>query len=366
MITVQELSQQAQWVIWAGLLIGIVLGAVSQATRFCTLGAIADWVGSGDRSRMRMWVLAMATALLSTQLLISLSGFEAEQTVYVSNRLFWLSNTVGGLVFGFGMTLASGCGVRTLVRIGEGSLKAIVVFLVMAIAAFMTMRGLTGVWRVNTIEKVQLVLPTSQDLPHLLAHGLGLTVQAIHLPVVLSVALLMLLFVLKGQLHRQPKRLVGGLIIGGLVTGGWWATAVLGFVAEHPETLEKAFLATNSKSPESLTFVGPLAYSLELLIYWSDRNQIFSFAVATVVGVVLGSAASALIRGRFKWEAFKTTQDMAHHLIGALLMGIGGVVAMGCTMGHGLSGISLLSLGSLLTTVSIIGGASLGLRWLSR
>ena len=362
----QELVQQAQWVIWVGLLIGVVLGAISQASRFCTLGAVADWVGTGDRSRMRMWVLAMATALLSTQLLIALTGFESQQTVYTSNRLLWLSNILGGLVFGFGMTLASGCGVRTLVRIGEGSLKAIVVFLVMAVAAFMTMRGLTGVWRVNTIEKVQVTLPTSQDLPSLLAHGFGTAVNQIQLPVVLSVALLMLLFVLKGRLHRQPMRLAAGLVIGGLVTAGWWATGVLGFVSEHPETLEKAFLATNSKSPESLTFVGPLAYSLELLIYWSDRNQIFSFAVATVLGVILGSAGSALLRGRFKWEAFKTTQDMANHLVGALLMGIGGVVAMGCTMGHGLSGLSLLSLGSLLTTISIIGGAALGLRWLSR
>jgi uncharacterized membrane protein YedE/YeeE len=366
LITPQELVQQTQWVIWVGLLIGVVLGAVSQASRFCTLGAVADWLGSGDRSRMRMWVLAMATALLSTQLLMALTGFESQQTFYASNRLLWLSNVLGGLVFGFGMTLASGCGARTLVRIGEGSLKAIVVFLVMAVAAFMTMRGLTGVWRVNTIEKVQVTLPTSQDLPSLLAHGFGTQVQQIQLPVVLSVALLMLLFVLKGRLHRQPMRLLGGLIIGGLVTAGWWATAVLGFVAEHPETLEKAFLATNSKSPESLTFVGPLAYSLELLIYWSDRNQIFSFAVATVAGVIAGSAGSALLRRRFKWEAFKNTQDMANHLVGALLMGIGGVVAMGCTMGHGLSGISLLSLGSLLTTVSIIGGAALGIRWLSR
>jgi uncharacterized membrane protein YedE/YeeE len=366
LITPEEILQQAQWVVWCGLAIGLVLGAVSQATRFCTLGAVADWVGAGDRSRMRMWVLAMVTALLSTQLLIAVTGFESQQTVYTSSRLMWLSNILGGAVFGFGMTLASGCGARTLVRIGEGSLKAIVVFLVMAVAAFMTMRGLTGVWRVNTIEKVQLGLPTSQDLPSLLAHGFGVPAQQIQLLVILSVALLMLLFVLRGRLHQQPMRLVGGLVIGGLVTAGWWATAVLGFVAEHPETLEKAFLATNSKSPESLTFVGPLAYSLELLIYWSDRNQIFSFAVATVLGVILGSAGSALARGRFKWEAFKNTQDMANHLVGALLMGIGGVVAMGCTMGHGLSGISLLSLGSFITTLSIIGGAALGLRWLSR
>ncbi|MFZ9757009.1 MAG: YeeE/YedE thiosulfate transporter family protein, partial [Burkholderiaceae bacterium] len=96
----QELVQQAQWVIWVGLFIGVVLGAISQASRFCTLGAVADWVGTGDRSRMRMWVLAMATALLSTQLLIALTGFESQQTVYTSNRLLWLSNILGGLVFG--------------------------------------------------------------------------------------------------------------------------------------------------------------------------------------------------------------------------------------------------------------------------
>jgi len=366
-ITTEDLAQLTQWVLWAGLLSGLVLGWASQATRFCTLGAVADWVNMGDRTRMRVWVLAMATALISTQLLLAFAGLDFPSTVYTSNRLLWLSNLLGGLVFGFGMSLASGCGVRTLIRIGEGSLKAVVVFLVMALSAFMTMRGLTGVWRVSTIEQISVTLPTSQTLPHLAAHLTGLPLTQVQ-PWILGVlALALLWFALSGGgLRSQPGRWLAGLVIGGLITLGWWVTAGLGFVTEHPDTLEKAFLATNSKGPESLTFVGPLAYSLELLLYWSDKSQTLTFAIVTVVGTVLGAALSALVRRKFKWESFKTTSDMAHHLVGALLMGIGGVVAMGCTIGHGLSGLSLMSLGSVLTLTGILSGAALGLRWLSR
>jgi uncharacterized membrane protein YedE/YeeE len=154
--------------------------------------------------------------------------------------------------------------------------------------------------------------------------------------------------------------------VGACVAAGWLATGWLGFIEEHPNTLEPAYLVTNTRGPESLTFVAPLAYSLEILLYWSDRSQVMTFSIATVLGTVLGAGIAAVVSKRFQWQGFASTEDLAHHLIGAMLMGVGGVVALGCTIGHGLSGLSLLAVGSVLSVASILVGGWLGLKFLER
>jgi hypothetical protein len=367
MMTSEELQALERMVSLIGLGLGLLLGWVSRFAGFCTLGAITDWYASGDRSRLRMWLLAIAIAILGTQFLILTNQIQVKDSFYLSQRVFWLSHIVGGLLFGFGMALASGCGGRTLIRIGGGSLKALVVFLVMAIVAFITMRGLLGVFRVETLEKVFFVLRSPQDIASLLTAGLSMGAEQIRIAVTVIATLGLLGYVFfNTEFRSQPRRIVAGLVIGLLVVAAWWTTGSLGFVAEDPNTLEPRFVATNTRGIESLTFVAPLAYWLDLLMFWSDSSRTATFGIATVSGVVLGSLLHAMATRSFRWEGFQSRQDLSRHLVGAVLMGFGGVVAFGCTIGQGISGLSLLAIGSILTIVAIVIGAWLGLAWLER
>ena len=134
-------------------------------------------------------------------------------------------------------------------------------------------------------------------------------------------------------------------------------------MAEHPETLEAAWVSTNSGRPESLTFTAPPAYLLELLGFWSDKSKFVTFGIASVLGVIAGACVMALATKTFRWEGFASTEDLANHLAGAALMGFGGVLALGCTVGQGLSGMSTLAVGSLLTLIAIVIGCRLALRY---
>jgi uncharacterized protein len=357
MLSAQEVSQLENIVVLSGLAIGILLGWAGRYSSFCTLGAISDWYASGDKSRIRMWLLAIAVAIAGTQALIFTESVAIRDSFYTAPRVFWLSNIMGGLAFGYGMALASGCGSRTLIRIGGGNLKAVVVFLVLALFAYMTIRGIFGVLRVETIEKIYWQLGHAQDLPSVLK------INPLWVAVAVVAALAVVIFSSRDFLAR-PRLIFGGVVFGLLVVAGWYVTGHIGFIEEDPSTLEPRFLATNSRGVESLTFVGPLAFWLDLFMFWSDKSRAFTFGITTVSGVVIGAFIHALGSKSFRWEGFQSKSELAQHLIGAALMGIGGVVAFGCTIGQGISGLSLLALGSLLTTLSIVGGAWLGLRWL--
>ena len=359
MLDPEELNRLELTVVLIGLAIGLVLGWISRFSNFCTLGAISDWYSSGDQSRLRMWLLAIMVAMIGTQSLIAADLIVVKDAFYTAPRFFWLSYLVGGLLFGFGMVLSSGCGGRNLVRIGGGSLKAVVVFVVMAIFAYMTMRGIFGVLRVNTLEQIFITFDTRQDLPSLLRQP-GIIVASL-----IGLALLAYVF-LSQELRRQPRLIAGGVIIGLLVVAGWITTGNIGFIEEDPNTLESRFLATNTRGIESLTFVAPLAYWLDLMMLWSDTSRGWTFSIATVCGVVLGALIHAVSSKTFRWEGFVDRADLARHLIGAALMGVGGVTAFGCTIGQGITGLSLLALGSLVATAAIVAGGWLGLHWLER
>lgn len=359
MITEAEVRSIELTVLLGGLFIGVLLGWVGRYSRFCTLGAIADLYALGDGSRIRMWLLAIAVAITGTQLLIESTTIDVSGSIYVMPRLLWLSNILGGLLFGFGMALASGCGSRTLIRLGGGSLKALVVFLVMATSAAITIRGLLGVLRVETLERVAIDLPSSQSIATL-----------INLPPMMVagafvIGLLVLIFS-SNAFRQQPRLWLGGVMVGLLVVAAWWVTGHVGFIPEDPNSLEPRFLATNTRAIESLTFVAPLSYSLDLLSFWSDTTRKLTFGIMTVSGVAIGAWLHAITTRSFCWEGFQNTEDLANHLIGAALMGAGGVIAFGCTIGQGISGLSVLGLGSVLATGAIVAGAWLGLAWLSR
>jgi len=349
----------ATLIVWLGFALGTVFGFVGNKTNFCTMGAVSDVVNMGNWTRMRMWLLAIAVAVIGVWALRLLGLVDTRKSIYTGANLMWLSNVVGGLLFGIGMTLASGCTSKTLIRIGGGNLKSLVVFVVLGISSYVTLKGQFGVWRVNTLDKVSVALGSSQDLPTLLASGFGIDRGALESWLPLGVGALLLAFVLSSREMWSFDSLLGGIVVGLTVIGGWYVTGHVGYIAEHPETLQEAFIATNSNRAESLSLVAPYAYTLELLMFWSDTSKHVTFGIATALGIVAGSLAWALISRTYREESFPNAADLKRHILGAILMGFGGITAFGCTIGQGLSGVSTLALGSIITFLALVAGAAL-------
>jgi len=357
-----EAGSSVNLVLWLAFAVSFVFGAIAQKTHFCTMGAVSDIVNMGDWSRMRMWLLAIGVAILGAAALHATGLIDLGKSIYRTPNFTWLSYLVGGFCFGIGMVLASGCGSKTLIRIGAGNLKSLVVFMVLGLVAYMTMRGIFGSFRVNVLEKAALNLPGGQDIPALLTAA-GLEAKTAFTLAVLAIGGGLTAFCLLKRDFWNFDNLLGGLGIGLTVVAAWYISGHLGYLAEHPETLEEAFLATNSGRMEALTFVAPQAYALELLLLWSDASRKLSFGIASLLGVIAGSAACALLTRNFRWEGFASVEDTASHLLGAALMGFGGVVAMGCTVGQGISGFSTLALGSIITFLAIVAGAAATLKF---
>ncbi|MBS7781374.1 YeeE/YedE family protein [Acidovorax sp. CCYZU-2555] len=358
-----EFSSLSTAVLAVIFLLAAVLGFAMRATRFCTMGAISDVVYLQDWTRVRQWALAVGVAMCGATALLLWGGVAVGDTLYASNRLMWLSALVGGLMFGAGMVLASGCSAKNLTRLGGGSLKALVVLLVMGLAAFATLKGITAVARVRWLDSAQLQFDTLALLPELLAQAGGWPVFATRLALGLGLGGLLIALALRPG--RNTGVLLGGLTVGLSVTAAWWLGGHVGEVAEHPETLEHMYIATYSGRIEAFSFVTPVAHTLDWLLFFSDSNKLLTWGIASVCGMVSGSLVHALWRRDFQWQGFADTQDLARHLLGALLMGVGGVTALGCTVGQGISALSLLSLGSLIAIAAIVAGAVAMLRYLA-
>lgn len=350
-------------VLWAAFAASCLFGFIAQRTQFCTMGAVSDIVNMGSWTRMRMWGMAVGVAMIGFYGMGWLGWIDTGKTIYNSGRIVWLSALVGGLLFGFGMVLASGCGSKTLVRIGAGSLKSLVVFFVMGFFAFATLRGVFAVLRVNTVDQVAVDIAAGGSLPMWLAQFFDLAPGVSGLIAALLIGGGLVVWALLGRDFRTADGLLAGIGLGGVIAGMWWISGHLGFVPEHPETLESVYLATNSGRMESLTFTAPMAYLLDWLVHYSDTSKVLTLGMVTVVGVVVGSFVQALLSRSFRWEGFRDTQDTALHLAGAACMGVGGVTAMGCTVGQGLSGLSTLSLTSVIAVTGIMVGAVLGFRF---
>jgi uncharacterized membrane protein YedE/YeeE len=345
-------------------ILAFIFGAVGNKTRFCTMGAVSDWVNMGSLSRMRMWLLAIAVAILGATALGAAGLVDYSKSIYTSPNLTWLSHVVGGFLFGVGMTLGSGCGSKTLIRVGHGSLKSLVVYVFLGFAAYMTLRGILGAFRVGVLEKVTVTLSPGQDLPSLLSAATHLPKSQSMLVLAVLVAGALLAFVYKSREFRSSfDYTLGGVVTGLVVVGGWYVSGVLGHVAEDPNTLQEAFAGTNTGRMESFSFVAPLAYTLEYLMFWTDKSKIVTYGIASAAGVIAGSAAYALATRTFRWEGFRDAEDTANHMVGGLLMGFGGITALGCTIGQGISGFSTLAVGSILTFASIVAGSAATLKY---
>jgi hypothetical protein len=363
----QTLSQQ---VLGAFFLMSFVLGMISQRTHFCTMGAVSDVVHMGDWTRARQWMAAVGVAMIGFAALSGSGQIDASKTLYAGSRFIWLSALVGGFMFGYGMVISSGCGNKTLVRIGGGNLKSLVVFVVMGVSAFATLKGITAVVRVNTLDVVAVDMPAGAHLGTMLSTALnavsGNTWAVSPSSAVayagFALGTLLLLLVLRHKEFWTVNNLLAVLGVGLIAVGLWWISGHFGFVAEHPETLESVYVATSSGRIEALTFVAPVAHTLDWLMFFSDKSKVLTAGVVSVVGVIVGAAVSALLTKTFRWEGFANPRDLANHLMGSVLMGVGGVTAMGCTFGQGLSGISTLSLNAFVAVAAILLGAVVSLR----
>jgi hypothetical protein len=338
-----------------GLLVGAVFGATAHRTNFCTMGAISDLVLMGDGRRFRAWVLAIAVAILGTHGLHFAGAIDINKSIYLTTNFGWAGAIVGGLMFGFGMTQTGGCGSRTLVRLGAGNLKSLVVLLVLGIVAYMTLRGLLALARVQLEGTTNLDLAArglkSQNVGEMAAAVLGANAATLRGAAALAVAAAFLVYCFKDAGFRASTRdIVGGLVVGLSVVAGWYVTGVLAYDEFEPIQLA------------SITFVAPVGESLQYLMTFTGAT--INFGVAAVGGVIAGSFAMAIATGTFRIESFANRGDLVRHLGGGALMGAGGVTALGCTIGQGITGMSTLALGSVIAWLSIMAGGYLGLKYL--
>ncbi|MER2252898.1 YeeE/YedE family protein [Methylorubrum podarium] len=328
-----------------GLVLGALLGLVARRGRFCTLGAVEDAVYARDTRRARAWMLAAGIAILGTHLLETYAGLDLARSIYAGPRLEWGALIVGGTMFGFGMALVGTCGFGALLRLGGGDLRAFLVLLVLGLSAYMAISGLTGLARVALTGSSSLDVG-SQRLGTLLGLGrVGTETLAI-----VAAAGLVLVALASRDFRKSRPLLYGAVAIGCLIAAGWWTNGVAGYDEFEARTVG------------SFSFARPVGDTLLYAMLATGTNV--DFGVGSVVGVILGAFAAARSTDDFRWEAPDDAREVKRHLLGAFLMGTGGVTALGCTIGQGLSGLSTLSVGSILALTFILAGARAGLYYL--
>jgi len=351
-------------------LVAAVMGGVANKTNFCTMGAVSDWVNMGDTGRLRAWLFAMAVALVGVLIL------EATGTITLPNNTFppyrtenfaWLRYVLGGIMFGIGMTLGSGCGNKTLIRIGGGNLKSLIVLAIAAIAAyFMLWTDFFNTafmsWMRPTIINLSNYGINSQELGAFFGGLVGMeTVSQLHLILGGLVTLGLLLFVFKSSDFRGSfDNILGGAVVGLAVVAGWYFTGgAMG--QEWKEYADFAPEIPSRVAVQSYTFISPMGDTARYLLQ-PAKFSLINFGVMALVGVIVGSFLYALITRRFRIEWFASGWDFANHAVGGVLMGIGGVLAMGCTIGQAVTGISTLAIGSFLAFGSIVFGSALTMK----
>ena len=372
--------------LWTTFAIALVMGALVNKTNFCTMGAISDWVNMGDTGRMRAWLLAIAIAMLGVVLLEANGLIKADAAFppYRANQLVWAENLLGGLMFGVGMTLASGCGNKCLIRIGGGNLKSIMVFAIIAVIAYyMTNpfpnsdKTLFTVLFYDWLRPLAVTLQTRQDLGSVIAGSDKAMSARLIIGIVLGLGLAA--FAFKSEDFRGNfDHILGGLAVGLAVLAAWYVTSnvvmsadgqtysLQNFVAEQwdmlakPEDVKPA--DSRPLSPQSFTFINPMGQAFGYVTA-GFKPIALTFGVMAVAGVILGSLLWSLLSRSFRIEWFAGFKDFANHFVGAVLMGFGGVLAMGCTIGQAVTGVSTLAIGSFITFAAIVAGSAATMKY---
>ena len=349
-------------VLIGSFVIALILGAVVYKTHFCTLGAISDWINIGDSGRFRSWMLAIAVALAGVLILENGFGVSFDQTrpPYRTAEFAWLRYLLGGFMFGVGMTLASGCTSKNLVRFGGGNFKSLVVLAMVAVFSYLMTKTdfyayLFHSWMSPLAIDLTGLDRSAQDLGTLIAGDEQARTVRLWLGGLLTIALLLWCFA-SAEFRRHSDNIVGGIVVGLCIVGGWYLTGgSLG--QEWIEEVEWLDVPPLGVGVQSYTFVNPLGEAMVYLANPAD-TLLVTFGVAAVAGMLLGSFGYAIATGRWRWEWFHSWVDLIRHIIGGALMGIGGVLAMGCTFGQGITGVSTLALGSLLALGAIMLGSA--------
>ncbi len=352
--------------------VAVIMGAIANKTNFCTMGAVSDWVNMGDTGRMRAWLLAMAVAL------IGVLGMEVASVMSFSSGTFppyrtenfaWLRYLLGGLMFGIGMTLGSGCGSKTLIRVGGGNLKSVVVLVIASVMAYLMMW--TSFFEIafmswigpTSVSLAKFGIP-SQELPAIVAGVTGMeSSPAFRLIIGAMVAIALLIFIFKsGDFRKSFDNILGGTVVGLAVVGGWYITGGSMGVA-WKDFADMAVDVPSRVNVQSYTFISPMGDSVRYLM--EPTNLLFvNFGVTALVGIIVGSFLYAIIARRFRVEWFASGGDFSNHVVGGVLMGVGGVLAMGCTIGQAVTGVSTLAIGSILTFLAIVGGAAATMKFM--
>ena len=334
----------------AGLLSGTALGFIARRNFFCTLSALEQhWYG-GNSSGVRTWVLATTIAIILTQTMVVTGWFEPTNSFYLTPNFGWLGAMIGGLSFGLGMALVGTCGYGALVRLGGGSLKSLMAVMVLGLTALSTQRGLLAFGRIEITDQVQIDLSFAGD-QSITSLASSLAGTDVSVPIILLIAALLLFWIFKDQAFRSNGTgIVTGLIVGGIVSFGWWVTSYLSRQSFDPVQVESA------------SFVAPISDTIMQFGIVTGAGP--DYGVGMVVGVVLGSAIAARMANNVRWEACDDARELSRHIVGAALMGFGGVLALGCTIGQGISAASLLATSVPLSMASIVVGARMGLGWL--
>ncbi|MGY3239220.1 MULTISPECIES: YeeE/YedE family protein [unclassified Bradyrhizobium] len=334
-------------VILAGFVIGLVYGSVGLLSGFCLMSSMRDWLAEGDGRLVRSYALAIAVAIAASQFLAGAGMVDLGKSIYLQQTFSLPVLFLGGLLFGYGMVLSNGCGSRALVLLGRGNLRSFVVVTVLAIAAQMTLKGLIAPARIALVQASQTTVNVN-SLPSVLA-TLGLAEGASRALAAAVIAFALILFAFAHTaFRRSPGQIAAGVIVGLLVAGGWYVTGYVGADDFNPVPVT------------SLTFIAPIADSLQYAML--STGLTLNFGIATVGGVLAGSLVTALVTGRFRLEGYSSPRHMLRSAGGAVLMGIGGVMAFGCSIGQGLTGVSTLALGSLVAVAGIVLGTAAGLR----
>jgi uncharacterized membrane protein YedE/YeeE len=337
-------------VVGAGLLIGLAYGAVGLLSGFCLLSSLRGWWADGDSRLVRTFALALAVAVIATQSLAGSGVIDLSKSVYLQPSFSVPLMFGGGLLFGYGMVLANGCGSRALVLLGRGNLRSFVVVIVLGMTAQMTLRGLIAPTRVALLQ-ASTIRPAHLTLPELLSTSAGGLSARVIAATAISAALIIFAFA-HAPFRRAGGQIAAGIAVGLLVTAGWFATGCLGADDFNPAAVT------------SLTFIAPVVDTVQYVML--STGLTLNFGIAMVSGVFAGSLLTALVTRRFRLEGYTSPQHMLRSISGAALMGSGGAMALGCSIGQGLTGISTLALSSFAAAAGILLGTAAGLRGVLR
>jgi uncharacterized membrane protein YedE/YeeE len=337
-------------VVGAGLLIGLAYGVVGLLSGFCLLSGLRGWWADGDSRLIRTFALALAVAVVVTQLLAEYGAVDLSKSVYLQPSFSAPLMFGGGVLFGYGMVLANGCGSRALVLLGRGNLRSLVVVIVLGITAQMTLRGLIAPARIALLQ-ASSTKPAQLTLPGLLQTISSEISARVIVASLISIGLI--IFALAHTpFRRSGWQIAAGMVVGLLVAAGWFATGYLGADDFNPAAVT------------SLTFIAPVADTLQYVML--STGLTLNFGIAMVFGVFAGSLLTALVTRRFRLEGYTSPRHMLRSITGAALMGSGGAMALGCSIGQGLTGISTLALSSFVAAAGILVGSAAGLRGVFR